>query len=303
MESIPPEIWTEVFSFCCTDDGSTGRALSMVSRAVHVGSKPLKYQSVCVVGLAHLLKLLATLSELPPDERKVKYLFIAGLNDGLLDMARRRLHADTGGEGIPDDEKTLDCILRLVAPGLLTLHIHHTSTRRQSLFLTMELPLLTELTLHGPFKSSHPHVLRPRTQFPSLKKLQIYHFSFRPADFLYEIAHTAPLLTHLRVPQRSFTPYDIQVALRMLQPTGSDPDQVQFYLPNSLVELVIEVEPFPGSLDSAESNDRANQFLKKFGKIAGESNGRVRLVDGRSDWMPAGQAKEEWLANAQWLEN
>ncbi|KAF8172805.1 hypothetical protein K438DRAFT_1611343 [Mycena galopus ATCC 62051] len=80
MEDIPPEIWTEIFAFSCTDDGRTGRALSIVSRAVHLTSKPLKYQSLCVVGLDQLRKLLAILSDLPTGERKVKYLFIAGLD-------------------------------------------------------------------------------------------------------------------------------------------------------------------------------------------------------------------------------
>ncbi|KAJ6544101.1 hypothetical protein B0H19DRAFT_956400, partial [Mycena capillaripes] len=76
METIPSELWTEVFAFSCTDDGSTGRALSTASRAVHFISKPLKYQSLCVVGLDQLVKLLAMLSNLPHGERKLKYLFI-----------------------------------------------------------------------------------------------------------------------------------------------------------------------------------------------------------------------------------
>ncbi|KAJ7677579.1 hypothetical protein B0H14DRAFT_2261194, partial [Mycena olivaceomarginata] len=65
-----------VFGFSCTDDGCTGRSLSLVSRAVHIVSKPLKYQSLCVVGLDQLMKLLAVLSKLPTGGRKVKYLFI-----------------------------------------------------------------------------------------------------------------------------------------------------------------------------------------------------------------------------------
>ncbi|KAJ7661691.1 hypothetical protein B0H17DRAFT_953615, partial [Mycena rosella] len=76
MENAPSEIWTEVFAFACTDDGSTGRALSTVSRAVHLISKPLKYQSVCILGPNQLLKLSTVLSALSPNARRIKYIFI-----------------------------------------------------------------------------------------------------------------------------------------------------------------------------------------------------------------------------------
>ncbi|KAF7326641.1 hypothetical protein MVEN_02601200 [Mycena venus] len=297
METIPSELWTEIFAFACTDDGSTGRALSSVSRAVHLISKPLKYQSLCVIGLHQLLKLLATLSDLPPGERKVKYLFIAGLDDcrdfespdggtGI----RTPLYADPSRAGLT--EKTLGRILRLVATRLFSLSIHRTTIARQSLLPKIDLPLLAELTLHGPFESLQPTNLRPRALFPCLRRIQINHFANHPTKFLEHIVLLAPNLTHLRAPQSSFTPYDIQVALGLLQPTASAGEAV--YLPSSLQELVIEVGPVTGPLDSWESNIRATQFSKNFQKIA-ENDGRVFLVDGLGDWMSIEQARQEWL--------
>ncbi|KAJ7938370.1 hypothetical protein B0H13DRAFT_1140189 [Mycena leptocephala] len=298
METIPAEIWTEVFAFSCTDDGYTGRSLSAVSRAVHHISKPLKYQSLCIVGgLDRLFRLLAVLSHLSPGERKVKYLFIGGLDDskgfespdGSTDV-RRALHP-----GKDTTEQALAWILHLVSSSLIALHLHHTKILRQFLLPEIELPVLRELTLHGPFKSSQPANPRPHTLFPSLRRLHIHHFGYNPANFLQQIVYAAPRLTHLWVPQSSFTPYDIQVALGMLEPTGESASEA-VYLPSTLEELVIEVYPGPtrSSLEFWESNLRAIQFLKKLQKIS-DGDGRVCLVDGGNDWIPVEQAKQEWL--------
>ncbi|KAJ7854984.1 hypothetical protein B0H14DRAFT_2353482, partial [Mycena olivaceomarginata] len=278
--------------FSCTDDGCTGRSLSLVSRAVHIVSKPLKYQSLCVVGLDQLMKLLAVLSKLPTAAggRKVKYLFIAGLDDAK--KVGAPLHADPSRAGLA--EKTLRRVLLLVAPSLVALYIHRTTITRHSLLPEIEFPLLTELTLHGPFKSSQSSTdVRPPIFFPSLRRLQICHFAYHPEGFLGCIVRAAPMLTHLRVPQSSFTPYEIQVALGILQPTTSAVEAV--YLPTSFKELVIEVDPATSFVDLTwASNRRANQFLKKFRTIP-TKDGRMCLVDGRSDWTPAGLAKKDWL--------
>ncbi|KAJ6561219.1 hypothetical protein DFH09DRAFT_1083182 [Mycena vulgaris] len=281
METVPPEIWTEVFAFACTDDGYTGRALSTVSRAS---------------GPNQLLKLLAVLSELSPGAREVKYLFIACWDEskdegpeGSTEI-HRRLYADPSRD---ITEQALCRILHLVAPSLLALHIHQTTSCRQSLLLDIDLPVLAELTLHGPFKTTQATDLRPCALFPSLRRIHIQHSTYHPSYFLQHIVHAAPLLTHLRVPQRSFSPYEIQVALGILRPTTSAPEVA--YLPNSLEELVIEVDPVTSCQDSSRAAGiRANQFLRKLQNISGR-DGRVCLTDGRNDWMPVAQAKVEWL--------
>ncbi|KAJ7477210.1 hypothetical protein B0H11DRAFT_1295737 [Mycena galericulata] len=293
MNTIPPEMWAEVFAFACTDDGHTGRALSMVSRAVQVISKPLKYQSIGVVGLHQLLKLVKMLTDLTPGGRKVKYLFVAGMDES-------RSYENPAGSGrfriaprTDIAEQALSRLLHLVSSSLLALHIHHT-VPRQSLLPETDLTELTQLTICGPFKPSQPTDHRPPRIFPSLRRIRIHHFAFHPENFLEQILHAAPVLTHLRVPQCSFTPYDIQAALGILQPIAPASEVV--YLPDTLERLVIEVEGVPSSLDSCAGNIRASQFLRKFQKIS-LSDGRVSLIDGRSDWIPVIQAKEEWLEN------
>ncbi|KAJ6508103.1 hypothetical protein DFH09DRAFT_276192 [Mycena vulgaris] len=296
METVPPEIWTEVFAFACTDDGSTGRALSTVSRTVHLISKPLKYQSICVVSPNQLLRLLTALAALSPSARKIKYLF-ANLDRSKDSGGNTEIHRDAHADPSTDiTEEALFQILHLASSSLRALHIYHTKIHRQSLLLEMDLPVLSELTLHGPFKAADLAHLRPRALFPSLRKMHIHHFAYHPTNFLNQIARAAPLLTHLRVPQRSFSLYDIQVALGILQPAVSSPDAAQ--LPGKLEKLVIELEPIPTSLDSWASNIRGEQFVRKLQKIS-DSDERVFLVDGGSYWMPVAQAKEEWLENVR----
>ncbi|KAJ7257381.1 hypothetical protein C8J57DRAFT_988191, partial [Mycena rebaudengoi] len=76
MDTIVADIWCEVFALACTDDGRAGRALSLVSRDIHHLSKPLKYQSISVVGIRQLEKLRAVFYQLPAAERRVKSLFV-----------------------------------------------------------------------------------------------------------------------------------------------------------------------------------------------------------------------------------
>ncbi|KAJ7933763.1 hypothetical protein B0H13DRAFT_681857 [Mycena leptocephala] len=292
MEVIPPEIWTEIFSFACTDDGSTGRTLSAVSRAVHIISKPLKYQSVCVLGPEQLLKLLRVLCALSPGARKVRYLFVGGLDEsaGVEGGGRLGDHSAEGHRQLNVDtrmdvtEQALFQILHLISPSLVALHIHRTKIHRPSVLLDMELPMLSELTLYGPFKSSS----LPPPLFPSLRRIRIHHFVHHPTRFLEHIVHAAARITHLHVPQCSFSTYDVQVALGIV----SDSKTPQ--LPNSIQRLVIELETVPSSPESWASNIRAEQRVRKLQKIS-QRDGRIRLVDGRDHGIPVVEAKEKWL--------
>jgi hypothetical protein len=63
MESIPPEILALIFSYACTDDGYTGRSLSLVSRYISDVSKPYKLQSVAVRGMWQVLEFACSLRE------------------------------------------------------------------------------------------------------------------------------------------------------------------------------------------------------------------------------------------------
>jgi len=52
---LPPELWTHIWSFACTDDGHQGRVLALVSRHVYATSAPVRLQSITLTGLRDLL--------------------------------------------------------------------------------------------------------------------------------------------------------------------------------------------------------------------------------------------------------
>ncbi|CCM04930.1 uncharacterized protein FIBRA_07127 [Fibroporia radiculosa] len=51
MDRCPPEIHALIFSFACSDDGTTGRSLALVSRYIHTVSAPFHWQSLAISGL------------------------------------------------------------------------------------------------------------------------------------------------------------------------------------------------------------------------------------------------------------
>ncbi|KAK7055357.1 hypothetical protein R3P38DRAFT_1353303 [Favolaschia claudopus] len=292
MDILPPEVWMQIFAFSCTDGGFTGRSLSGVSRATHYLSKPVKYQSLCVVGRYRLFKLLVVLSRLPPNERRIKYLFIAGFDDTKA-FDGRDMDLPVNADDI------LGRVLCLVAPSLVSLDIHRRTVLQQPSAFEIDFPLLTDLTLHGPYQSLHPTRRRPgAASFPSLRRLDIHHFSHRPAHFLQHIVPAVPRLARLRVPQCSFTPYEIQVALGILQPVASDSEAVFF--PPSLERLLIDADSLMCRMDAFEGNERTTQFLKKYQKIAARDK-RVRVMQGRREWTPVAEAQQQWLQDVACL--
>ncbi|KAJ7879629.1 hypothetical protein B0H14DRAFT_2709502 [Mycena olivaceomarginata] len=229
METAPLEIWTEIFAFACTDDGTTSRALSVVSRTVHIMSMPLKYQSLCVVGPDRLLKLLGKGVDVGGDHSAGRC---------------RQLHID------PELDITGLALFQILH---FVLSIHRTEVYRPSILIDMELPRLRSLTLHG-------------------TRICLHHFVHHPTKFLEQIVHAAPSMTHLHVPQCSFSAYEIQVALGILQPAGD-----ASRLPKSLRNLVIELDPVPTSLDSwavpAEIPEDCAEGYE------GQNSGRAKSLD------------------------
>lgn len=66
MENCPPEILDRVFALACTDDGTTGRALSLVSTRIHDISSPHRYFSIHVSGVERLTKFATFLDKYHP---------------------------------------------------------------------------------------------------------------------------------------------------------------------------------------------------------------------------------------------
>ncbi|KAF7979708.1 hypothetical protein HWV62_41050 [Athelia sp. TMB] len=77
MEIAPPEIWAKISSYACTDAGSTGRSLSLVSQFIRDASAPFKLQSMSIRGQKQAIAFQDMLLQTPPHLRRVRYLYLS----------------------------------------------------------------------------------------------------------------------------------------------------------------------------------------------------------------------------------
>ncbi|KAF7319879.1 hypothetical protein MKEN_00771100 [Mycena kentingensis (nom. inval.)] len=207
---LPVEIWTHIhFLATCSDDGSTGRTLSCVSKDWRSISAPFKLQSVALVGPRPILRFLALLESTPANLRIVRSLFIGAQNPQprvgrpaqvpQIDVVEERLRGLTFTDklfpdlglrytsslsadmhtvqwvGIPADavERAVTDILHRVAPTLYTLHTHF--HQRARLLYDVHLPQLRVLVLHGQWNTPAGPATLPFNSdpMPSLRTLKI----------------------------------------------------------------------------------------------------------------------------------
>ncbi|KAJ3473608.1 hypothetical protein NLI96_g12915 [Meripilus lineatus] len=77
LDVFPDEIWAMIFKQACTDDGTTGRSLSLVSRYVSQVSRPMKYNSIALQGHKQIKRFLKhLLAHSNDDVPKVRHLLI-----------------------------------------------------------------------------------------------------------------------------------------------------------------------------------------------------------------------------------
>ncbi|KAA1477105.1 hypothetical protein DENSPDRAFT_748821, partial [Dentipellis sp. KUC8613] len=77
MEKCPVEIFHIIFAFACTDDGTTGRSLALVSRWMYEASLPFQLQSLATKSTAQILALSAMLEQRAPLHRRVRFLALS----------------------------------------------------------------------------------------------------------------------------------------------------------------------------------------------------------------------------------
>ncbi|KAF8875705.1 hypothetical protein BD779DRAFT_1449908 [Infundibulicybe gibba] len=192
MDRCPPEIWDTIFTYACVDSGITGRSLSLVSRRMSEISRPMKLQSVSVIGFHQLLAFASLLETIPAEHRHVRYIFIS---------AHARNTASDPKVLTPEYSRRTQAyaafrrILHAIAPTLAVLHAFFIFYRPFPL-VPVPLPALTELALHGPLEGAA--AIDPHAHFPALRYLHLTSFS-SPAYILGPLACTTPALTHLRI--------------------------------------------------------------------------------------------------------
>ncbi|KAJ7922952.1 hypothetical protein B0H13DRAFT_1472662, partial [Mycena leptocephala] len=188
----PVEIWTQIYAFACTDDGSAGRALSLVSKDWRTISAPFKLQSVALVGPKPILRFLCLLESTEESHRNVQSLFIDKLFPEL------GITSSTHTLKIRADaiEQAVVRILQRTAGSLHTLHTHLIFLERPGPLYPIPLRHLRVLVLHGPFASPPPIL---SSTLPNLRRLHLAPLPTSPhkgSVLLSTIAAAAPRLSH-----------------------------------------------------------------------------------------------------------
>jgi hypothetical protein len=266
MERCPPEICSRIYALACVDDGTTGRALSLVSKYINETSKHTKFQSIAVRSLTQALAFADLLEQSPPGEHRVCHLFISMDPEHSIYKAKRmssvsstlkRIHSllsglrrtmgrkQRGGRAHPFKNQSLSGvaltrILTAVAPCLRTLSIaiqsYGISAFRQGNQAIPSLPALHELTIgfySGNFNRSED-ILTAFTSLPNLRRLNLewLRVAINPSLLLERVLKLAPSLTHLRLP--TLSPIAIYGESRVLPP-----------LPSMLEMILVQPPPLP----------------------------------------------------------
>lgn len=206
MDRCLPELWTEICAFACTDDGSTGRSLSLVPRFFNESSKLYKLQSLIVIGLPQLQAFADLLERTPPHLRCVRYIFISthhtyiggqpGERHPFFEerrpLERSRLYSGREMKAI------IKRVLRGIAPSVQVLHYLSfalaSRSRMPAARFPVSMPMLEELVVHGRMKL--PKEVDD-VQFVALKRFRAIS-EFHDLRLMFTLVlKKMPNLTHL----------------------------------------------------------------------------------------------------------
>ncbi|KAI0367621.1 hypothetical protein BV20DRAFT_1054726 [Pilatotrama ljubarskyi] len=254
MDRCPAEVLDLIFAKACSDDGSTGRSLALVSKRIRDLSSRHALQSVALYG-SHQISAFATLLEGRTDEdRRVRHLYLtdrrkvstehAPAEDKETCMARRlsdQFHADGPSTKYPAEP--ILRVLRIVAPHLRMLAFLLFGNFNENP-LTMPFPALEELTIHTWFWWTGPS--RTPT-LPSLCRLHIILDNLLPRTAVQTITSLAPHLTHLRLSCLSASPRACSFLLPGLKRMVTElegaeaSDSTQPCLPSSVQRVIVQM--------------------------------------------------------------
>ena len=207
MDVVPTELLVEIFALACTDNGHTGRSLSLVSAYFHDVVQPVQLQSISVVGLRQMIGFLKLLESKP---RRVNHLLIADRIEDLPPFAERLQDQNSRIQEVRISRAAYVrkitqyyiSILLLVAPHLHTfaIFLHFHDLVRVGVdypgLIPVTLPCLKELTVHGKVSKQS---FATSFQAPHLERLHIAKYVSLPEDVPSTLSHIAPNLTHLRI--------------------------------------------------------------------------------------------------------
>ncbi|KZP14822.1 hypothetical protein FIBSPDRAFT_101480 [Athelia psychrophila] len=265
MERIPSEIWAKIFAYACTDSGTTGRRLSIISKFIREASAPVKLQSISIHGLQQIISFHQLLLQTPPHLRRIRHLFLSlvPLPPAPRGLARfmpsRR--APEVAPVISQDEGNnlrLACtrIFAAVAECIELLHldvpIYYLCDSPD--FPNPTFPRLSELTSDGyPLHTwCAPDDVPASALCPQLRR---WHMVDYPANIFGLITTVAPSLTHLRfsgLQQDGAFPLDLKAALEIVAERPNDdfrageaPDNRTGRLPDTIQSVYVQPAKAP----------------------------------------------------------
>lgn len=256
MDILPLELHAQIFQAACVDDGTTARALSLVSHYMRDVSKPFLYQSVVVAGLDALTTFTHKLTQLPPHLRRIRHLF---LSDWTHKASLNRVIGsdDASMDRYDQEEAIIMRILEYAAPSLETLAFSvfcpYNATPLIGHLFAMSFPRLTHLAVHGfyPFPST-------TNAMPRLTRLYLSgnrnpHGLFQTGGLSAACPNLADLTVTGLVSAASF-PLELRTALLAHTPNSSDNNGgegdkpsdslLQYTLPPKLESLSVEYAPY-----------------------------------------------------------
>ncbi|KAF5383599.1 hypothetical protein D9615_003490, partial [Tricholomella constricta] len=249
-----------------------------------------KLQSIAVVGARRLEAFASYLATIPATSRRVRHLFISIIRDRTPRKSKCRLFKHRICDFWEHERRTsgiLNQILKCISPTLETLHLI-SNIPRTSVLVSIPLPRLYSLTIHGPMHI-YDHLDDKLPIFPSLRQLTLKSFTEYPAGMLHDISRQAPSLNGLSFALErplAFLPLDLSRALD--HESTQEPT-----VPPSLNQ--ISVHHGIGQKDKENVWIRAAQrvMLENLSKVV-EMDNRVKVV-GLKQLHTYHEAKTRWL--------
>ncbi|KAJ2919532.1 hypothetical protein MD484_g875, partial [Candolleomyces efflorescens] len=237
MDSCPAEILLRIFELACDDDGSTGRALSLVSRSTHELSKEYKYQSIAIIGLPRLVAFAAVLQDLPESNRRIHHLFFSSMAQNA-PGGHKRMSEDI--QYYRDTCDVFSKVIQVIGPTLVTCQIVFHLARMVTL-IPGSCPCLTDLSLHGPFPTLPLAHVYEAPYFPSLRSLTFSSFTDYPSSLFNDIATQAPNLQNLAFyPAEACRNFAGDLASALDTPTSARPAPDPLHVPRSTLPSTIK---------------------------------------------------------------
>lgn len=190
MERTPCELWTEIFAYACTDSGTTGRHLSLVSKFIRAASAPVKLQSIAVHGLQKITDFCQLLLQTSPHLRQVKYLLLS-----------TKPFPHTPKQAYEQLSEACRGVLIAAAESveILYLDLYNDSDLWNWPTASFKFPRLVELASHRFPQHPIEHNIPP---FPQLRRwhctLMLFGGVTKDQNMFGNMCITAPAITHVR---------------------------------------------------------------------------------------------------------